>query len=73
MGGCGIICGPARDDASARTHGGAGARVQAAAAAQPICGYRRVYRALRQRRRPIGRERVRRLMAALGLQRERPA
>ncbi len=52
----------------AQAHGRAGAWVQAAAAAEPTYGYRRVYQALRQRCRPIGRERVRQLMGELGLQ-----
>ena len=47
---------------------GAGAWVQAAAAAEPTYGYRRVYAVLRQQHRPIGRERVRQLMDDLGLQ-----
>ena len=52
----------------AMAHGRAGAWVRAAATAQPTYGYRRVHQTLRQQQRPIGRERVRRLMAALGLQ-----
>ena len=47
---------------------GAGAWVQAVAAAEPTYGYRRVYAVLRQQHRPIGRERVRHLMGDLGLQ-----
>jgi hypothetical protein len=51
----------------ATAHGRAGVWVQAAAAAEPTYGYRRVYQALRQQHRPIGRERVRHLMGDLGL------
>jgi hypothetical protein len=58
--------GPRRQRATA--HRCAGVWVQAAAAAQPTYGYRRVYQALRQQHRPIGRERVRQLMGELGLQ-----
>ena len=42
--------------------------VAAVAGAQPTYGYRRVYQRLRQQGCPIGRERVRRWMDALGLQ-----
>jgi transposase InsO family protein len=52
----------------ATAHGRAGAWVHAVAAAEPTYGYRRVYEALRQQHRPIGRERVRQLMGELGLQ-----
>ena len=55
-----------RNDASGQRL--TGAWVQIAAAAQPTYGYRRVYQALRQQHRPIGRERVRQLMGDLGLQ-----
>lgn len=44
------------------------AAIMEIAGKEPTYGYRRVYHALRQRRIPIGRERVRRLMGALGLQ-----
>jgi len=36
--------------------------------AEPTHGYRRVYQALYQRKIPVGRERVRRLIGKLGLQ-----
>lgn len=44
------------------------AAVMGMAGEEPTYGYCRVYHALRQRRIPMGRERVRRLMGALGLQ-----
>jgi transposase InsO family protein len=52
----------------ATAHGCAGAWIQAVAAAEPTYGYRRVYQALRQQHRPIGRERVRQRMGERGLQ-----
>lgn len=66
MGGCGIIYGLAGHDASGPRR--TGAWIHTVAAAQPTYGYRRVYQALRQQHRPIGRERVRRLMGELGWQ-----
>lgn len=42
--------------------------VAGVAGAEPTYGYRRVYHTLRQRRTPIGRERIRRLMGELRLQ-----
>ena len=52
----------------ARVQARASAWVQAVATAEPTYGYRRVYQTLRQRHRPIGRGRVRRLMDEWGLQ-----
>ena len=52
----------------ARVQARASAWVQAVATAEPTYGYRRVYQTLRQRHRPIGRERVRRWMDEWGLQ-----
>lgn len=51
-----------------RVRSRAATAVAGVAGAEPTYGYRRVYHTLRQRRTPIGRERIRRLMGELGLQ-----
>ena len=62
------LCAEAARSQRDRVGSRAATAVAEVASAEPTYGYRRVYQTLRQQCFPIGRERVRRLMGALGLQ-----